>query len=416
MVDLKKFSFLILFILITCTIFSLIGSVSAADYNVTSWTTQNDINNWMKSSSTVKGDSLVFIENKYDLSDTIVITKSINIKSSTNTQINFYQSKAMFNINSTGVTFSGLTLNHNANGKNKDSRISTMEFTGTKTVNIANSNFNLNGNYLSATSFGNWVGNVHNCRINGNGVDNFGFTTENWNGNIYNSVFIMNKNNANAIGVLSVWTGSIVNTQIFLKGKQSIGIMASSWQGGLSNVTINADETDSFGIFVDKWRGTFSKSNIQANQYNSIGIHSFDSAGTISNCVVSAKGGYAILVSKNVKVISTQASSKKGIANVYFFGPKLKLGVVSKKLNSRVYSINVHNIGELRSKSAKLTIFYGKNKKTFKVKAIKSGNFVTVKVVLPAKFATKKYLKYVRLNYVDVFGKKIATKKSKFKF
>lgn len=416
MFDFKKISFLTLFILISFMIFSMIGSVSAADYSVNSWTTQNDINNWMKSNTTVSGDSLVFDEAKYHLPDTLVINKPINIKSNKNTQIIFNKAKTMFYINSSGVNFSGLILNHDASGKDKDSRISTMEFSGSKTVNIKDITFNLNGNYLSATSFGDWIGNVNDIRLCGNGIVNFGFTADNWKGNLHNSILIMNKDNANSIGIVSKWTGNIINTQIHLKGKESIGIMASVWQGNLANVIIDTNQKNSFGIFADKWRGTFSKLNIFADKLGSIGIHSFDSKGTVSNSNISAKNGLAILVSKNVKVINTRAISKKGTDNIYYFGPRLKLGVVLGKQSSKVYNINVHNIGEFVSKAAKLTVSCDKYKKTLRIKPIRAGKFLSVKVVLPAKYATSKYRKHVKVEYRNIFGKKTTSNKSSFKF
>ena len=69
------------------------GSVSAADLTINSDTSYEDIDYWMNDYTTVKGNNLIFNVSNYELSDTLLVSKSINIKSNKKTQINFNQIK-----------------------------------------------------------------------------------------------------------------------------------------------------------------------------------------------------------------------------------------------------------------------------------------------------------------------------------
>lgn len=94
-------------------IFGLVGANSAADLVVNNNTTHKNIDDWMKDNTTVKGDNLVFNVTNYELTDTINVSKSINVKSNSKTQIIFNKNKNMFNItvnNADKINFSGLTL------------------------------------------------------------------------------------------------------------------------------------------------------------------------------------------------------------------------------------------------------------------------------------------------------------------
>ena len=94
--------------------FLIISSVAAADYYVDSDTEHSDIANWMRKDAK-NGDNLVFTGCEYDLTDTIVVSKSVNIKGVNKTQINLKKSKNMFKITVSGVNFDGLSLNYYLN-------------------------------------------------------------------------------------------------------------------------------------------------------------------------------------------------------------------------------------------------------------------------------------------------------------
>ncbi|WP_054835056.1 hypothetical protein [Methanobrevibacter arboriphilus] len=112
----SKFAKLIIIMVAVFCLSMLMGSVSAADLTINSNTSYEDIDYWMNDYTTVKGNNLIFNVSNYELSDTLLISKSINIKSNKKTQINFNQNKNMFNITANEITFSGLVLNHNGKG------------------------------------------------------------------------------------------------------------------------------------------------------------------------------------------------------------------------------------------------------------------------------------------------------------
>ena len=143
----------LLIILVTFfTFFLLISSVSASNFYVSDNTTHKDITNWMKKDAK-KGDNLRFNTSSYSLSDTLVISKSVNVKSYKNTKIYFNSSKNLFNVTSNDVNFTGLFLYHvpaekiNYSGSYIISAIATSD--SIKRLNLNNMNIFANITRLS---------------------------------------------------------------------------------------------------------------------------------------------------------------------------------------------------------------------------------------------------------------------------
>lgn len=70
----------------------------------------------------------------------------------------------------------------------------------------------------------------------------------------------------------------------------------------------------------------------------------------------------------------------------------------------------------LNQKTSYLIITAKGFKKTVKVKPINVGKIIKIKVVLPKKYSTSKYIKYAKIYYVDGYGKKVYSKSLKFKW
>jgi len=398
-----------------------LGTVSAADLVVNNAnTTSSDINSWMKNSTTVKGDSLVFNVGKYDLNDTINVSKSINIKSNVKTLINFNKNKAMFNITGTGceINFSGLTLQHNGKGTIDYGPSIILSKVSSTTVNIKDMNLILNGNYLCAVALLNGKGNISNCYITGKGSYNEGVYHENWVGNIYKSSFVMEKSSSFCVGAIGTFTGNISYSKFVLKGSQSFGlIMYKKWMGNFVNSNITSSGNDFHGIFAEKWTGKISGSKIYNSGYRTIGVYSNSSTkGIIYKSTISAKQGYAVMVSKNVKVSSSTLVSAKNIPKVYVFGPRVDIYDITSYTKSKNYYFRIKNFGESTSKTSYLIITANGYKKVVKVKPIKKGKYLKIKVILPKKYSTSKYTKYAKVYYVDGYGKKVYSISSKFKW
>ena len=467
MLKTKIFFFLFLFAILSLSIGVFMEDITAADFVVNSTTNDNDIDDWMKSSSTIKGDSLVFNVTGYDLNDTITISKPINVKSNVNTQITFNKDKNMFNITASEISFFGLTLEHNGKGS-FDVRCSLIFGTDSaKILNINNVNFILNNDYLNAVSFNEWNGDISNSNVIGKGSYNLGFLSDNWIGNVYASSFDMKKEISAGIGVFTNWVGSIFNckfdfqdsesfavfvykqwtgnfldsnvsslgissygilamnwlgnisnSQMSLNNNHSCGIASDYWIGNMQNTNISTKGLLTYGVWAEKWTGIVSSSNIYIEGYRSFGFYSNSSTyGLIINSVISAKNGIGIMISKNIKVQSTKAVSIRGQDNIYVFGPILQIMAAYKKSKtSRNYYIKVHNYGEEASKTSYLTIKIGKYKKTVKFKAVKPGKYRIVKIVLGKKYSSKKHWKSAKVTYYKGNGKKTVTKALKFKF
>jgi len=418
-----------------------VGTVSAADLVVNNGTTSSDIDSWMKKSSTVKGNNLIFNVARYDLNDTIVVSKSINIKSNKNTLIYFNKNQDMFNITSSQVNFSGLTLQHNGEGT-EDRGFSIIYSNSSKTiiVSIKNMSFIVNNNHMGTITIKTWKGNITNTKIIGKGT-NYGVVSDKWIGNINKSSFTMEKNSSYSFVILETFTGNVSYTKFILKssqscalyfeknwignsfynnitatGSESIGIFAKKWKGNLLNNKIIVSGSESNGIYAEKWTGKISGSKIYTNGKDSIGIYSNSSTkGAIHKNTIYAKKGFAVTISKNVKVTSSNLISNKGNPKIYVFGPRVDITEVSSYPNSRNYDFRIENNGEYNSKSSDLIITTKGFKKTVKVNSIKAGKYINIKVVLPKKYSTNKILKSARILYLDGYGKKVYSEYMKFK-
>ena len=411
MLNLKNI--LVFFAIMSFLIVLTLGSVSAANLIVTENTTQNDINNWMKDNNTVKGDNLIFTSSKYDLNDTIVVSKSVNIKSNVKTSINFNKNKNMFNVTTSDkVCFSGLNLNHNGMGISKEV-VRLIFSNNTKSiVNIMNVNFNLNNRYLAGIVIKNWKGNISGSIFKSIEKGNIGVGSANWTGNIYKTS--ISTPGGAGIVVLN-WKGNISNSKIYFSGKKSFGIGAVNWTGNLYNSNI-LSVNKGFGVFIDKWNGKVSNTIINIKGSPSCGfLANKSSRGTIFNSKIYAKKGSAILITKNVKIIKIKALSASSIENILIIGPRVYPESSQSYINSKslLYKIKVSNFGESKSKTSYLTFKYGKYKKEIKIKALKPGKSTIVKVLIPKSFKT--YKKRVTITYYNGAGKKSTTKTWKIK-
>jgi hypothetical protein len=204
----------ILMILLIFSLFTIINTVAAANYYVDNNTKHTDITNWIENDAK-KGDNLIFTGPKYDLTDTIIVSKSINIKSENKTKINFKKNRDMFNVMVSGVNFDGLSLNYNYKGEGFDTVIhASGKF---KEINIKNTDIKVNGEMDNAIYIENWYGNVTNCKININGANSFGIYSDNWVGNLVKSKVIFEKVKNPSIGrpiLIFKWNGNITNSNI----------------------------------------------------------------------------------------------------------------------------------------------------------------------------------------------------------
>jgi len=392
----------------------LMGSVSAENLTVNSNTSHKNITDWMNDATTVKGDNLIFNVSSYELSDTLVLSKHITIKSDKKTQISFNKNKNMFNLTANEISFSGLVLNHNGKGA-YGTYVSTIFATvPEKTINIKDTSINLKKDYSVAVSIGNGKCNFINSQIIGNGIFNYGLVSYNLTVNFQKSSVIFNKNQGYGFFVLNKLTGDFTNTKIVLQSA-SMGIFSLKWTGNFINSNITG-KTASYGIYVDKWNGKISGSKMILSGATSAGLFSKNSKGTIFKSTIHAKKGIAASVSKDVIVSGSSIISKKGKPDVYYFGPRMTILKISSYTKSRTYSFKIVNIGESKSKTSYLQISTGKFKKNVKVKGINANRIITVKTALPKTYSTSKYKKAVKMIFYNSAGKKESSKILYFKF
>jgi len=392
----------------------LIGSVSAADLTVNSNTSHKDITDWMNSGTTVSGNNLIFNVSSYELSDTLLVSKSINIKSDKKTQINFKQNKNMFNISANQISFSGLVLNHNGKGVYGAPVSTILAPIPAKTITIRDTTINLRNDYSIAISMGSGKCNFINSQIIGNGMYNYGVVALDLNVNFQNSQIRFNKNFGSGILTYNKLTGDFTNTKISLQS-ESLGISSPEWVGNFINSEITGN-SDSWGIYVDKWNGKLSSSKIVFSGVRSYGVHSKNGLGTISKSTIHAKNGVAVYASKNVKASASSVISRKNFPGLYYIGPRVVPLRVSSTTRTNTYTFRISNIGESKSKVSQLRISVGKFKKTAKVKEISKGNIITVKVKLPSKYATTKTKKTANIIFYNSAGKKEVSPSLVFRF
>lgn len=212
--------------------------------------------------------------------------------------------------------------------------------------------------------------------------------------------------------------GNISNSKFVLKGSKSSGMMIyKKWIGNFVNSNISSSGGDFYGIFAEKWTGKIFGSKIYVFGHRAIGVYSNSSTkATIYKSTISTKYGYAVMISKNVKVSSCKLISAKDIPKIYVFGSRVDIYRINSYTKSRNYYFRIVNFGESKSKTSYLIITAKGFKKIVKIKPIKTGKIVKIKVVLPKKYSSSKYIKYAKIQYIDGYGKKVYSKPAKFKW
>ncbi len=372
----KMFLFLMLF----ACFFVLISSASAADYYVNNGTADKDINTWMKSKSTVKGNNLVFNVTKYELKDTLVINKAINVKSDQKTKIVFSKkNKDMFNASTSGISFTGINIDFNSQGTKKYKPTAIAIVGSTKTVNMKDVNVNVNNKYAGAVGGDSWKGHITNCNFN-----------------------VLK---ANSVGIsISSWSGNLLNSKIITKAESSNGIIANKWLGDMVDSTVSSYKKNSIAVYAYTWRGNIKNSKITnsgSTKYDP-GFVAVKSKGTIVNSTIKSSKSYAAMVSDSVKITKTSLTSGSKFAKVYRYRPEL---VFDNRISvsGSTYRFNVTNDGYYASKACHLGVKLsnGKVLKIVKVKAIGAGKSIFVKVKIPSKYANTKYTKYAKIDYYN---------------
>ncbi|MCL2157337.1 MAG: hypothetical protein FWH54_04860 [Methanobrevibacter sp.] len=310
----------LIFVVIVFCLFIAVNSTSASNYYVNKDTSHKNITDWIKNDAK-KGDNLIFNTSSYSLSNTLVISKSINIKSYKNTKINFNRSKSMFYVTVNSVNFSGLILNHkplekinysyDPNDYYNSYNISSIKvFKSVKHVNFKNisifANINVKVLYIpnvpyegddfiedsyyedliySGISIKEWKGNVKNCHlkiINGRGINalkwtgnltnstikttnDSGIRTNGWIGNIVNSNFESKGLDVKCLGIWGIFNGDIKNSKFLVSGKYSTGIFIQlRWNGNFVNSVVKSKGKFSSGLVTRFWTGTILKSKLSA--------------------------------------------------------------------------------------------------------------------------------------------------------
>ncbi len=385
---------IIFLVFLVFSVFILISSVSAANFYVNNGTTDKNINDWINKTAKT-GDNLIFNTQSYDLTDRLNISKSINIKSYKNTQINFNKPDFMFFITAKKSTISGLTLNHNFE-ELQFFRIDTIS--GGNDIDIKNTIINTNGPWSSCISlYG--KGNIINSTLNSKSR---GIDIVKWNGNLSNL-----KINAKDEGISESEYKEYGRTY---------------WYGNLINTSISSGKD---GIHLQEWKGKIINSKIYTNGSKSNGINIKYSKGTISKTVVTSKNAYAAKIPNDVKIASSSFSSKKGLSIVYRYLTDLKISRATLSLD-KSYHITVVNSGYSPSKSSYLVIKAGKVTKKVPIKSLepyipfaKTKYKITVKITLPKKYISEKYLKIVKIDYYNKnkeINKKNNIKKFRFEY
>ncbi|MCL2156951.1 MAG: hypothetical protein FWH54_02895 [Methanobrevibacter sp.] len=368
MVKTKK---LLIFLMLMSCFFIVIGSVSAANFNVKDKTSYNDITKWMKTAK--NGDSLIFTGKSYNLTDSILIDKAINVKSTKNTKINFYKNKTMFYVISSGATFSNLTLNHKGYGSaelDSTGRVINKNFIfvvsasqdSFKKINFNKVTINTKNSYVSGINIPLWNGNVTKSKVNTKGIWGHGVSAEQWIGNFVNS-YIATKGLGSVALNSNVWTGKVTGAKIYNKAPFN--------SGGVP-----------VGILFPIGKGSITKS------------------------IVKVPGGNAVKLDKNIKVTKSTLVSMKGRPKLYTFLPDLSINIKNIKRTKNTYSIKVFNMDPKglqvgTSNPCYLGIKIGSYHKTVKVKALSYGQNTTVKISIPSKYVSKKYTKTVKVDYYN---------------
>lgn len=385
---------LILFLMLFSCFFILISSVSAANLTVNEDTSNKVITDWMKNDAK-NGDSLIFNVSSYKLDNTLVVNKSINIKSDQNTKLVFDRNnRDMFNLTTNDIKFSGLNIEFNAKGSTKYKPTVIAVVGTTKRFDMVNVNITVSQSNAGAVGGDKAKGNIRDCN------------------------FVILK--ANSVGFsIGTWSGNIVNSNIIARGASSYGIAFRKWNGNLINSTVQSSGKGSIAVYAHTWNGKIEDSTISntgKSMYDT-GFVSVKSKGSIVRTTIKSSESYAVMVSDNVKVSSSSISSGKRFGKIYRYRPEL---VLSQPISVRgnTYTFRVFNNGYFASKKNHLGVSVrGKLVAKTPVRAIKAGKFTNVKVNIPSRFANSRFIKTAKVDYhnkVKEFFKKDNTVKFKF--
>lgn len=322
---------------------------------------------------------MIFNSSSYNLKNSLVISKSINIVSYKNTKINFNKNDDMIKIRANNVNITGLTLNHNGEGESSGDSLSTIFASGSyKKIDIKNTKISIKNSYCTGVYIEKWIGSFINSSIKTNGnYYSRGILSRHWKGNLANNVISTKGDGSYGIYIKNKWIGNALNNRIFTYGRGATAISSENWQGKINNNRIYT-----YGSLY------------------SDGINLKNSKGSIYKNVVKSKSYYAIRVSDNVKVTSSSLSSRKDLEKIYRYRPDLCIvGDIVK--NKTTYSFKVKNIGSLSAKSCYIGIKVDKFLQKIKINSTKSFEVIDIKIDLPKKYATKKYVKTIKLDYYN---------------
>ena len=382
MYKMKMSVFLLFFAL---CIFTLLSSVSAADFYVNNDTTHKNITDWMKNNAK-SGDKLVFNTSSYELEDTIVINKKINVVSYKNTQINFRKHKDMFNVKSNS-SFRGLTLNHH-----EDTFMDVIYSSSRSYIKVNINNVNIRSFGGSVISIYKWVGEVNNCNIYAKASYSSGISSTYGKVNITNS-----KINSDACSIyIGKWRGNLINSKI-ISGNKSPGIQSYNWQGNIIGTKIYSNKGQDYGAaYLGLSKGTIKNSVIRLNDTN-----------------------YALRVTDDVKIIKSSISSITKFKSIYRFRPDLSIKVSPIDYKWRLshekgfylpkkgsYKVTIYNTGYKTSKSCYLSFKTMNISKKYYVKSLKSGAKTAIKINFNSKYMTEEMnIKYPKVFKVDCYNK-----------
>jgi len=387
----------VLVIFLVFLFFTVISSVAAADYYVDNNTKHSDIVNWMKNDAK-NGDNLIFTGSKYDLTDTITVNKSIDIKSENKTQINFNKkNKNMFKVAVSGVNFEGLSLNYHGS----DYKSVIYASGAFKKINIKNTDIKVTSSDVDTINIGKWLGNITNCKINIESQFSGALTSNVWTGNIVNSKIItgtgLGTQHVDAIIRLGKWKGNIINSEIYTNSSCAI---SAEWKGKITGSKIHCG--------IDK-----------KNTYTSYGLFLPGSKGTITKSTIKVFRGSALGIPDEVKVSNCTLSSGKKYPNINRFRSDLVIDSVKK--SGKFYKVSFSNMAFVIADSKPCTLVIKCGNKILKKVNVKSlegvmeGPQKTIKVAIPAKYANKKYTKTAIIDYYNV-NKEYNRKNNQYKF
>ncbi len=286
----------------------------------------------------------------------------------------------MFYINSS-CNFKGLKLNHYGKLIIDDSLrevYGVIYSEDSKYFNINLKRVDIKSLYFYGIIINRMIGNIDNCNIQ-----------------------------TKMIGV-AVGNGKVNITDSIIKSSSTSGIYIGTWKGNIKNsiITVNKD----VGVSSDKWDGKIIKSKIYSNLHSGafLGV----SKGIIQDCVIKSKNSYGLEVTKDVKIIHSYISSKKGLKKIHIFKPILSISTVDvitkdyneKPLSQGYYRITVRNDGCESSNYCYLSFKTMKISKKYYVKPLKSGQETTIKIKFNSKYMTEKMdIKYPKKFTVDCY-------------